>query len=260
MNPVAAIWLWGLMPMLVVAVVAWAICTIKRNVGLIDIFWSLFLLSAGITYAAMSSILNWQSWFVLALLVVWALRLAIHLALRNWNAPEDRRYQAIRARNQPGFIWKSFFFVFLLQAVLAWIVSASLAAGIINHTINVALLLAGVTLSVFGFIFEAIADWQLARFKSDERNHGEVLKSGLWRYSRHPNYFGECCFWWGMFLLGATTATLWTLMSPLLMTLLLMKVSGVTLLEKDIEHRRPAYKNYIARTNAFFPGRPKVRS
>lgn len=246
--------------MLVMAVIAWTICTIKRNVGLIDIFWSLFLLTAGITQAMMATSLNWQSWLVLSLLAVWAVRLAIYLALRNWSAAEDHRYQAIRARNEPGFVWKSFYLVFLLQAMLAWIISASLAAGIVEHRTHIALLMAGAVLSASGFVFETVADWQLAQFKSDKANRGQVLQHGLWRYSRHPNYFGECCFWWGMFLMGATTATLWTLISPLLMTLLLLKVSGITLLEKDIVDRRPAYQDYIESTSAFFPWPPKVSS
>ena len=244
--------------MLILAVIAWVICTAKRNVGLIDIFWSLFLLSAGIAQALISPVLNWQSWLVLSLLALWSLRLAIHLALRNWNAVEDHRYQAIRARNEPGFVWKSFYLVFLLQAILAWIISASLTAGIVAHDTHIALLILGAMLSVFGFAFEAVADWQLMQFKKEARNRGHVLQRGLWRYSRHPNYFGECCFWWGMFLMGATTATLWTVVSPVLMTVLLLKVSGVTLLEKDIAHRRPAYQHYIECTSAFFPRPPKV--
>lgn len=244
--------------MLILAVIAWVICTAKRNVGLIDIFWSLFLLSAGIAQALISPVLNWQSWLVLSLLALWSLRLAIHLALRNWNAVEDHRYQAIRARNEPGFVWKSFYLVFLLQAILAWIISASLTAGIVAHDTHIVLLMLGAMLSVFGFAFEAVADWQLMQFKKDARNRGHVLQRGLWRYSRHPNYFGECCFWWGMFLMGATTTTLWTVVSPVLMTVLLLKVSGVTLLEKDITDRRPAYQHYIECTSAFFPRPPKV--
>lgn len=265
MNYLITTWVWGLAPMMLMAVIAWLICTGRRNVGLIDIFWSLFLLSAGITYALLSSALNWQSWLVLSLLILWSLRLAVHLALRNWNAAEDHRYQEIRARNQPGFAWKSFYLVFLLQAVLAWIISVSLAASIVEpsiagHGASPVLVFAGAALSAFGFVFEAVADWQLAQFKKDRSNQGRVMQSGLWRYSRHPNYFGECCFWWGMFLMGVTTATVWTVISPLLMTVLLLKVSGVTLLEKDIAQRRPAYRDYVASTSAFFPWPPKVLS
>jgi len=257
MSSLIAIWLWGLWPIALLAVVAWGICTAKHNVGLIDIFWSLFLLIAGISYALRAYELNSTAWLVLLLLAAWALRLAVHLAVRNWSAPEDHRYQEIRARNQPGFEWKSFYLVFLLQAVLAWIVSASLAAAITGQNLVPLVVYAHASLALFGFLFEATADLQLTRFRADSANRGQVLQTGLWRYTRHPNYFGECCFWWGLFLMGASISTLWTLISPILMTVLLMRVSGVTLLEKNIADRRPAYRDYVARTTAFFPGPPK---
>lgn len=257
MTPVVQVWIAGIVPMLVLAVIAWVICSIKRNVGLIDIFWSLFLLGAGIAYAVTIKELNVRSWLLLALLAAWALRLAIHLAIRNWSAVEDHRYQEIRARNQPGFVWKSFFYIFLLQAILAWLVSSSLASGMVNSVANVSFVTTGALIACAAFVFESIADWQLSQFKRDSANRGQVLQSGLWKYSRHPNYFGECCFWWGVFILSFNVETWWTLISPVLMTVLLMRVSGVTLLEKTIVERRPAYREYIARTNAFFPGPPR---
>ncbi|HEX2584015.1 MAG TPA: DUF1295 domain-containing protein [Steroidobacteraceae bacterium] len=257
MSNVVATWLWGLWPISLLAVVAWGVCTMKRNVGLIDIFWSLFLLIAGISFTLTSIELSATAWLVLLLLTAWALRLAVHLAMRNWSAPEDHRYQEIRARNQPGFEWKSIYLVFLLQAVLAWIVSASLVAAITSQNLNQMLVYSGAILALFGFLFESTADLQLTRFRANSANRGQVLQTGLWKYTRHPNYFGECCFWWGMFLMGASLSTLWTLISPLLMTVLLMRVSGVALLEKSISDRRPAYRDYVARTNAFFPGPPK---
>jgi steroid 5-alpha reductase family enzyme len=108
-----------------------------------------------------------------------------------------------------------------------------------------------------GFGFEAIGDWQLARFKANPSNRAEVLDSGLWRYTRHPNYFGEAALWWGYYLIAAAAGGWWTVFAPVLMTVLLLRVSGVTLLEQDIRNRRPRYRDYVARTNAFFPGRPK---
>jgi len=260
MSNVVITWAWGLWPITLLAVVGWGVCTIKRNVGLIDIFWSLFLLIAGIGHAVTSVELNSTAWLALLLLAAWALRLAVHLAVRNWSAPEDHRYQEIRARNQPGFEWKSFYLVFLLQAVLAWIVSASVAAATTSNHLNPTVVYIGAAIALFGFLFESTADLQLTRFRADASNRGQVLQTGLWKYTRHPNYFGECCFWWGMFLMGASISTLWTLISPLLMTVLLMRVSGVTLLEKNIADRRPAYRDYVARTNAFFPGLPRERS
>ena len=247
-------WLQALPWMLATAVVAWALCTARRNVGLVDIFWSLFLLVATLCFLRDAGTPTSRALLVLSLVGIWALRLAAHLAVRNWNAPEDHRYQAIRARNQPGFAWKSLYLVFGLQALLAFIVSLPLYAAI-NSSAPLNLLdVAGATLAIAGLLMETIADTQLAAFRDDPDSRGRVLDRGLWRYSRHPNYFGEFCVWWGLYLLALATGAWWAILSPLLMSVLLMRVSGVTLLEKDIGERRPKYAEYVARTNAFFPG------
>jgi steroid 5-alpha reductase family enzyme len=118
----------------------------------------------------------------------------------------------------------------------------------------------GAALAGFGLVFESVGDGQLARFKADPAHRGQVMDRGLWRFSRHPNYFGEACVWWGLGLMalsGAGWAGAWSIVSPLLMTVLLLKVSGIGLLEKDIAERRPAYRDYIVRTNAFVPGPPR---
>jgi len=250
-------WLQSLFPMLVLALAAWAIATARRNVGLVDIFWSLFFLAGAATSALRADALDTRARLTIALVTVWSLRLAIHLARRNWSAPEDHRYRAIRTRNSPGFEWKSLYLVFGLQAVLAWLISMPLAAAIdAARPLGVAALL-GAALTLFGIVFEAVADAQLARFRAARDSTGAVLDRGLWRYSRHPNYFGECCVWWGFFLLAADAGGWWTVISPLLMCLLMLRVSGVALLEKDIGERRPAYRDYARRTNAFLPGPPR---
>jgi steroid 5-alpha reductase family enzyme len=160
----------------------------------------------------------------------------------------------MRLRNDPGFAWKSLYLVFGLQALLAWLISAPLAAAIgSSHAIG-ALDVIGAALVAFGIGFEALADAQLARFKAQPASAGRVMDRGLWRFSRHPNYFGECCVWWGLYAIAFAAGGWWTVFSPVVMTVLLLKVSGVTLLEKDIGERRPAYRDYAARTNAFFPG------
>jgi len=253
MNFVQA-WLPGLAATLALALVAWAVATARRNAGLVDIFWSLFFLAAAAVYAATAHAIDGRAVLVLALVALWSLRLAGYLAARNWGAPEDHRYRAIRARNEPGFAWKSLYLVFGLQAVLAWIISAPLAAAIQSGQPAGLLDAAGAALAVFGLAFEAVADAQLARFKADPRNAGRVMERGLWRHTRHPNYFGEFCVWWGFWLVAAGAGGWWTVFSPLLMSLLLLRVSGVALLEKDIGQRRPEYANYVLRTNAFFPG------
>lgn len=249
-----SIWLRAIPMMAGLGLVAWIIATVRRNVGLVDIFWSLFLMAGAATYATLSPGNPPRAMLVMALVVIWALRLAGYLALRNWSRPEDHRYQVIRARNEPGFTWKSLYLVFGLQAALAWIISAPLL-GAMAGTRALGLLDGfGVGLTLFGVAYESVADFQLARFKSSAGNAGKVMDQGLWRYSRHPNYFGECCVWWGFYLLAVTAGSWWTLFSPLLMSALLLKVSGVALLEQTIGERRPAYRDYIARTNAFFPG------
>jgi len=253
MSPIVALWLGALPAIAGLALVAWAVATARRNAGLVDVFWSLFLLLAAAIFALLAEP-GARGWLTLALTTAWALRLSAYLAARNWNAPEDHRYRAIRARNEPGFAWKSLYLVFGLQAVLAWLISAPLAAAIANPSPLTALDWAGAALAALGIVYESVADLQLARFKADATNAGGVMDRGLWRYSRHPNYFGEFCVWWGLYLIAAGAGGWWTLFSPLLMSVLLLRVSGVTLLEKDIGERRPAYRDYARRTRAFFPG------
>lgn len=189
-----------------------------------------------------------------ALAAVWAVRLSGYITWRNWGEPEDRRYVAIRKRNEPGYALKSLYLVFGLQAVLGWIVSAPLLAALGSDAGLGWLDALGFALAVFGIAFQALADYQVARFRSQPQNAGKLLDAGLWRYSRHPNYFGEFCVWWGFFLIALAAGGLWAIASPLLMTVLLLKVSGVALLEKDLRSRRPEYEGYMRRTNAFFPG------
>lgn len=253
MTPWTA-WLASLPAMIIHALVGWGIATARRNVGLVDIFWSLFFLLGVLIYCVYAEPLSTRGVLVLWLVVMWSTRLAAYLAWRNWSAPEDRRYQAIRARNEPGFVWKSIYLVFGLQAVLAWLIAAPLAGAVLSAAPIGALEVIGAAIVIFGIAFESIADAQLARFKANGVNEGKVLDRGLWRYTRHPNYFGEFCVWWGFYLIAVGAGAAWTVFAPLLMSVLLLKVSGVTLLERDIGERRPDYRDYIARTNAFLPG------
>jgi len=190
----------------------------------------------------------------LVLATAWAVRLTVYITSRNWGEPEDRRYRNIRARHEPNFALKSLFIVFILQGLLAWIVSLPLLAAAIGVTELGTLDYFGTTIVLLAIVFEALADWQLSRFKADPRNRGRVMEEGLWRYTRHPNYFGECCVWWGLWLIALSAGGWWSVLGPALMTTLLLKVSGVSLLERDIGERRPDYRRYIERTNAFIPG------
>lgn len=241
------------------AFVTWLVSLLRNDVSIVDSVWSLLILTGAVTYAMASAQTGPRMVLVLILVTLWAMRLAVHISWRSWGEPEDRRYQAIRARNQPHFRWKSLVLVFLLQALLAWVVSWSTFVAVMNPRPLNWLDLLGACVVVAGALYEAVADWQLARFKSDPANRGRVMDRGLWRNSRHPNYFGEFCVWWGFYLLALSgQGWWWAIASPLLMSILLMKVSGVVLLEKDIGERRPAYRDYIASTNAFFPGRRRT--
>jgi steroid 5-alpha reductase family enzyme len=164
----------------------------------------------------------------------------------------------MRRKHSPNFALKSLGLVFLLQGTLAWIISLPLLSATTGSIpLNLIDLLAA-ALVIFGILFESIADAQLAAFKVSPDNSGKVMDKGLWRYTRHPNYFGECCVWWGFYLFAVAAGGWWSVISPLLMTLLLLRVSGVALLEKDIAERRPAYREYMTRTNAFLPGPPRA--
>ncbi len=243
--------------MLLLAAAGWVSSIAKRDVSIVDSLWPLFFLIGAGVYAA-STDAGPRATLVLALVAVWAVRLCAYLTRRNWGEPEDRRYRAIRARNEPGFQWKSLYLIFILQAGLAVVIAAPLFAAISSTAPLSALDIAGAVLWLAGLAFEALGDHQLARFKRDPGNRGQVLDAGLWRYTRHPNYFGEAVLWWGLYLVAVAGGGWWTVFGPLLMTFLLLKVSGVTLLEQDIADRRPAYRDYVARTNAFIPGPPRA--
>ncbi|CDS51724.1 FIG005069: Hypothetical protein [Polaromonas sp. CG9_12] len=245
----------GLLFMVLLAFGAWVLSLRNDDVSIVDSVWPLLILAGSATYALASLQTGPRAIVMVTLVALWAVRLATHITWRHWGKPEDRRYQAIRARNEPHFRWKSLVLVFVLQAMLAWLVSWSVLAAVVNPRPWHWLDWAGVCVVVVGALFEAAADWQLARFKSNAAHKGQVMDTGLWRYSRHPNYFGEFCVWWGFYAIALSPQNWWAVASPALMTVLLFKVSGVALQEKDIADRRPGYREYIARTNAFFPGR-----
>ena len=239
------------------ATLTWLISLPLRNVSYVDSLWSLMLFVAGVIYALGSDPRAPRLSLVLWLLAIWALRLAVYVAARNAGHGEDRRYQQIRARNQPGFAVKSLYLVFWLQAGLAWVISLPLLGAFSGNLPLRWLDGLGLALWLVGFAFEITGDWQLARFKKDPANADKVMDRGLWRYTRHPNYFGECCLWWGFYCFALSAGAWWAFVGPLLLTFLLLRVSGVALLEKDIGNRRPQYADYVLKTNAFFPGPPR---
>jgi steroid 5-alpha reductase family enzyme len=248
-----ASWLTALPVLLAAAAITWAVSVMQRNVTIVDTLWPVLFILAAVTYAAAGPA-GPRAWLLVALVGLWGARLAIYLAWRNFGHDEDRRYQAIRQRNEPNFALKSLYLIFGFQAVLAWVISLPLAGAAAGHSPLGWLDAAGVAAWAVGLVFEAGGDWQLARFKRDPANAGQVMDRGLWRYTRHPNYFGDFCVWWGFYLMAFAAGAWWSIVGPLMMSFLLLRFSGVRLLERDIGERRPAYAEYVRRTNAFFPG------
>jgi len=260
MTSLLLVWLSGLAVALTVVVLVWGLSLLRRDASIIDIFWGPGFVALAWTYAVLVNGWPPRTLLTLALVSLWGLRLAAHIFWRSRGKPEDYRYAEMRKRHGKHFWWVSLFTVFLLQGVLLWLISAPLLQSIATAEPAGLILLdvGAAALFVLGFLFETIGDLQLARFRSDPENRGKVLQSGLWRYTRHPNYFGDAVVWWSFFLLALSTpGAVWTLFSPVLMTLLLLKVSGVGLLEKKLNRTRPEYADYVARTNAFVPWFPK---
>jgi steroid 5-alpha reductase family enzyme len=238
----------------------WAGSLYFRDASLVDRYWGGgFALVALVTFVFTGEE-SPRGALLLAMAAVWGLRLSIYLTWRNWGQGEDYRYQAMRKRHGARFGIRSLFSVFLLQGALTWFISLPLQWGIAGAGPAHPTLLdvMGVAAWTAGFLFESIGDIQLARFKAHPANAGRVMDRGLWRYTRHPNYFGDTLVWWGMFLVAANaTGGIYTVLSPVVMQYFLMRVSGVALLERKLVKTRPGYTDYVARTNAFFPWRPK---
>ncbi len=238
-----------------VGIVMWLVSVALRDVSIVDLVWGPMFLVVALVHWQLAVDPGTRAGLMLTLVALWSLRLAGYLLWRNWGQGEDRRYQRMRARNDPGFWWKSVYIVFGLQGLLAWVVAVPIAAAMHTETGLGFLAGLGVALWAFGLFFETVGDLQLAAFKRDPDNQGKVMDQGLWRYTRHPNYFGDCCVWWGLFLIAADAGAWWSVVGPLVMTVLLLKVSGVALLERSLG-RRPEYAAYVARTSAFLPMPP----
>jgi steroid 5-alpha reductase family enzyme len=250
-------YLWSLLAMLTLGLLFWLASLAKRDVSIVDSAWSLLFLVGLAAYIPASAATGPRATLITVLVTVWALRLSAYITWRNWGEGEDRRYQAMRRKHEPGFAAKSLYLVFGLQGLLAWAIALPLVAAVSGSTPLGLLDYAGAALWTLGMFFEVAGDYQLARFKAKPHNRGRVMDQGLWRYTRHPNYFGECCLWWGFYLVAVAAGGWWTLLSPVLMTFLLLRVSGVALLERDISERRPAYRDYMQRTSAFWPRPPR---
>ncbi|WP_028573788.1 DUF1295 domain-containing protein [Desulfonatronovibrio hydrogenovorans] len=234
---------------------AWLLALVRKKACVADSFWGLgFVLIAWLSWSMGPE--TPRSCLVAVLISIWGLRLFLHITMRNWGQPEDRRYRAMREHYGRSFWWISLFLVFLLQGTLLWIISLAPLLAQLSPVPARLTWLDWMGLFVFaaGLIFEAVSDYQMKRFRSSPASKGKVMDKGLWAYSRHPNYFGESLIWWGIFIIAlATPYGWWAVISPLLITFLLLKVSGVVMLEKDISQRRPEYEKYKREVSAFIP-------
>lgn len=238
----------------------WAISITLHDASIVDIFWGIgFALIATFSWAVAEGYEPRRS-LIAVLTGIWGGRLALYLLWRNWGREEDYRYQAMRRRHGERFTFVSLYSVFALQGALMWLVSlpVQVASSSPTPTAWTWVDAAGVALWGMGLFCESVGDWQLARFKGDPANQGKVMDRGLWAYTRHPNYFGDACVWWGLFLIALATPTgKWVIFSPVLMTFFLLRVSGVPLLERRMVKTRPEYAEYARRTSAFVPWFPK---
>jgi steroid 5-alpha reductase family enzyme len=255
-------WLSSFLFVMVFLVILW-LCSIKiKNVSIIDPFWGLGFIIIALFSQWMTNNYSARAVLVIGLIAIWGLRLSIYLFIRNRGHGEDPRYQKFRkSYGEHRYWWFSFFQVFLLQGVIMALVALPLVSVIVtqnttplNHWDAVF-----AVLWLVGFIFEAGGDLQLALFKRNPENKGKVMDRGFWRYTRHPNYFGNSVIWWSIGLFGLFYGAVFTLIGPVLMTFLLVKVSGVGLLEKTLRHTKPKYEDYIKSTSSFIPWLPQKR-
>lgn len=242
----------------VLMIVTWVASLVLRDAGVVDPVWPLGFIAVAVTALVAGDGDEGRRVLIAVLVGIWGLRLSGYLARRNFGKPEDFRYAAMRRKRGRRFWIVSLVTVFLLQGVLMWVVSLPVQlAAVPSRPLGWLAIVGGVVWAA-GLAFEAIGDWQLARFKANPASRGQVLDTGLWRYTRHPNYFGDFLVWWGIFLIAAESgAGAWGFVGPVLMTVLLVKVSGAGLLEKDIAERRPGYADYVRRTSGFIPLPPR---
>jgi steroid 5-alpha reductase family enzyme len=250
----------NLLAALIVMVIAWAVHLIAGKASVVDSFWGPGFAVIAWLSVSMGQGDGMRKGLIAVLVTIWALRLAWHVTRRNKGEPEDHRYADMREKHPEKFWIRSLATVFGLQALVMWVVSLPIQLGMYAPTATGPGFLAGFGFALwfFGFFWEAVGDEQLYRFKSDPENRGKVFDQGLWRYTRHPNYFGEMVMWWSIFFIavGAPGAW-WSIIGPMVLTILLLKVSGVSLTDKKMSIRHPDFDDYKRRVSAFIPWPPK---
>ncbi len=253
-----SVWLSGLVGIAVLMALAWLLSLRLGAARIVDICWGVCFMTAAALYAAGTPDGDpVRKALSLVAVLAWGARLSLHIGVRNWGKPEDYRYAAWRKQYGDAWWWRSALHVFALQGALAWLISLPVAAAQYSAAPPSWIDAAGMVVWAVGFVFEAIGDAQLSAFRRDRANAGKVMQRGLWRYTRHPNYFGDAVQWWGQYGLALSGGGWWTVGAPVLMTYLLLRVSGVAMLERTIGDRRPEYAEYIRRTSAFIPRPPR---
>jgi steroid 5-alpha reductase family enzyme len=255
------IYLQAFILIMIMMTILWIVSAAIKNVSIVDLFWGLgFVFVSAFYFFINNKGWNPRTILLMTLVSVWGLRLSAYLVWRNKGKGEDYRYKEFRRKyGENRYWWISFFQVFLLQGVLMWLISAPLLGAQFSGKEKTMgfLDLIGMLFWTVGFLFEAGGDFQLARFKSDPSNKGKVLNKGFWRYTRHPNYFGDSAVWWGFGFFSLAAGSYLPALGSVLMTLLIIKVSGVALLEKSLKDQKPEYREYIEKTTAFLPWFPK---
>ena len=239
----------------------WLVSVRLRNASIVDPVWGTTFVVAGWWYFGHTPGGDpSRKLLLMTMVTVWGLRLSLFLMWRNWGEGEDYRYQAFRRRfGAERYWWVSFFQVFVLQGTLSWLIGAPLLGAQFGGGPLGWLDVLGVAIWLTGLVFEAGSDLQLARFRARRKSPDELLTTGFWRYTRHPNYFGDSACWWGYGLIAiAAGGYVWAL-GALLMTAMIIKVSGVAMLEKSMKSAKPGYAEYAARTSAFIPWPPRRR-
>jgi len=241
-------------------VLLWLVSLAIKNSSIVDIFWGTgFVIFTWVAFLITPDGYISRKLLLSLLVTLWGLRLSLHILLRNWGKPEDFRYQTWRKEAGVSWWWKSLFKVFILQGILLLIIATPLLVAqtksVPEHLTWLDFL--AILVWLVGFTFEALGDWQLQRFKANPVNKGRVLNTGVWRYTRHPNYFGDATQWWAYYLIALSAGGWWTIFSPIIMTGLLLRVSGVTLLEKTLKETKPGYQEYAETTSEFIPWFPR---
>lgn len=239
--------------------ILWLISIRIKNVSIVDLFWGFGFVVAGAIYFLNTEGFETRKILLMIMVALWGLRLSIYLTWRNAGKGEDFRYQKFRKDyGERRYWWYSFFSVFLFQGILMWLISAPLLGAQFYPDDSLGILdFAGIAIWLIGFTFEAGGDSQLARFKANPANKGKVLNTGFWHYTRHPNYFGDTAVWFGYALICISAGSYIPVLGSILMTALIIKVSGVALLEKTLNTSKPGYQEYVRKTSAFIPWFPK---